>query len=73
MKLIDLYGGWKIYHFRCPTVANPRQGQTFECVDNYVARRCGVTMNTNSLEGIKKMVDYKNYCMMQWRKQGFYS
>ena len=35
------------------------------------ASRHGVTMNSDSEEGIKRMIDVKNYQMMQWRKNGW--
>ena len=37
----------------------------------WVANRHGVTMNSDSEEGIKRMIDVKNHEMRQWRKNGW--
>jgi len=59
--------GWNIFKIRVNTIANPVEGQSYECVDNWVARHSvsGVTMNTNTLEGIKVMVHQKNKLIRQ--------
>ena len=55
------YHGWEIFEMKIPTIANPREGQTLEPVNNFIASRHGVNMNTNTLDGIKRMVDQRNY------------
>jgi len=44
---MDKYNGWKIITFR------------WKGKDHYSASQFGVTMNTNSLDGIKSMIDTK--------------
>lgn len=41
------YRGWDVYEF-------DENGKP-----HFYAVQCGVTMNTNTLEGIKSMIDYK--------------
>jgi hypothetical protein len=37
----------------------------------WVANRHGVTMNSDSEEGIKRMIDVKNHEMRHWQKNGW--
>lgn len=58
---LDDYAGWKIFECKVPTIANPKVGQTCESVIRFCACQHSVSMNTNTLDGIKRMVDDKNY------------
>jgi len=60
------YAGWEIHEFSFSNrrlelhereIGNPKM---FTPIPHFSARRHGVSMNTNSLEGIKRMIDQKN-------------
>jgi len=55
MKHLQHYKGWELYENGFPTERN------------FIATRHGVSMNTNSIEGIKRMVDTKFYQMRELR------
>ena len=51
------YNGWNIYLI------------SFKNKDHYKAEQYGVTINTNSLEGIKHMINQKNYDNRNFREK----
>ena len=63
-----IYNGWNYSQF-AETLCNCKEPYTPK--HYWSASRHGVTMNSNSEEGIKRMIDVKNYLMTQWRKNGW--
>ena len=75
-KTISHYAGWDIHHRKAATICIMSLkgfSKPFREHELFSATRAGVSMNTNSFEGIKKMIDQKNFQMREWRKIGFSS